>query len=300
MVGGIAIVFDATPELEAMLRDGLGGRTGGEAYFVNRQGRILASTQPSRPVGASLEMPNDVRTLTKGASQASIVEHDGHYAIMACTVSSGYREFKTSDGYTDDVLAVVFTRLGEVRESSGALNPSQLTLEHALPPGASGGLEFATFCVGPALYAIPAAAVVEALPATGLAAHRSDDGTGRIGILVPQKSNGLSHFVWVFDLAPLLGLASRAVDDSRQIVIVRAGHHTIGLLVDELHGVPEFAATQIMDSPFGLPQSGLVSKFVRAGESVLIQVIDVQRLLERTLPDRPQHVRANEQETVFA
>lgn len=283
VVGGIAIVFDAAPELAAMLYGGLGVRPDAEAYFVDRQGRVLASTHPSRPVGNRLDLPTKVLAQAPGESDACIVEHDGHYAIMGSTASSGYREFKTSDGYKDDVLAVMFTRLGEVRQGGLVLDPSQLTLEHALPPGASGGKEFATFCCGSGLYALPAASVVEALPATGLTPLRSEDGSGRIGMLVPQKANLLSHFVWVFDLAEVVGQPSRKASNQGQIVIVRQGYHTLGLRVDELHGVPEFSPSRIMPSPFAGDDGGLVKEFVGGGDAVLVQVIDLDTLLRRTL-----------------
>jgi len=283
VVGGIAIVFDATPELEAMLRGGLGDRNDAEAYFIDRQGRILAGTSSHLGTGDLLPIPADCLTLPAGASNARIVEHDGSYAIMGSSASSGYREFKTTDGYRDDVLAVVFTRLGAVREGGNTLDPNQLVLDHVLPPGAPGGQEYATFCCGTALYALPAMHVVEALPAKGLSPHRNPELPARIGMLVPHQSNGLSHFVWVFDLAQLLGQPPRPVNDNSQVVVVRHGYHTLGLLVDDLHGVPEFDASRVMPSPFALPQQALIGQLIKAGSSVLVQVIEMERLLRSTL-----------------
>jgi hypothetical protein len=80
---------------------------------------------------------------------------------MGCTVSNGYREFKVSDGYREDVLALIFNSLGAVRDQSGSGRRDLL----ALQPDATdlGAQEFATFVIAGSLFAVPAEHVREAL-----------------------------------------------------------------------------------------------------------------------------------------
>jgi chemotaxis signal transduction protein len=75
-------------------------------------------------------------------------------------------------------------------------------------------------------------------------------------------------------------------DQRNQVILVHRDDQTIGLLVDELHGVPEFNDNQLMRTPFGNASDGaLVKHFIKAhGGQVLIQVIDVDALFATQLP----------------
>ena len=278
VVGGIGIVFDAAPEFSAMLRGGLGNKAGTTALFVDRLGCVIASTDPTRPVGTLLKMDPALLALPNGGSASRIVIHDGHYAIMGCTVSSGYREFKVSDGYREDVLAVVFDSFGEVRERPGAGHQGNTVLKSDLTD--MGGREFATFFIDGSLFALPAEHVLEALSASKISAVSRAERKACIGLLALQSEAENHGSVWVFDLGYLLRGMPSMIDKSSQVIIVRYGAQTIGLLVDALHGVPEFNAAQIMPSPFaGRADGALVKYFIKAnGGQLLIQAVDVSSL----------------------
>ncbi len=68
-------------------------------------------------------------------------------------------------------------------------------------------------------------------------------------------------------------------------MIVEHGLHSLGLLVDALHGVPEFSEQQLSASPFGNGDDGrLVSHFIQAqGGRLLVQLLDVQQLFRRLI-----------------
>ena len=117
-LGGIGLVFDAREELQAMLNGGLAEKKRSQAFFVDRFGRVIASTNPGWAQGDPLELDAALLTLPKGASASKLGVHQGNYVVVACSVSSGYREFKRSDGYSDDVIAVVVETLGEVIENN--------------------------------------------------------------------------------------------------------------------------------------------------------------------------------------
>ena len=280
VVGGIGIVFDSEPEFSAMLKGGLGERADMTAFFIDRAGRIISSTDPSRPAGSILNIEPEFLQLPNDSSTSRIVLHDGNYAIMGCTVSSGYREFKVSDGYCEDVIAVVFKSFGEVAElnRAGHNQRQQTMLEGGSP--VTGGREFATFFIDDDLFALPAERVLEAYPGTQITSMSMGDSKACIGMLaLPQE------VVWVFDLGWLIRDESSSIDSSSQVLVVRHDDVTIGLLVSELHGVPEFSESEIVPTPLARMSEGmLVPQVIKANNGrLLIQAIDIDCLFNRLM-----------------
>jgi chemotaxis signal transduction protein len=281
VVGGIGIVFNSGPEFSAMLRGGLGSQARMKALFVDRKGTVIASTDPKRPVGTVLEVSPATLAIPNGTSTSSIVVHDGQYTVMGCTASCGYREFKVSDGYSDDVLAVVFEPLGEVRgKSHFATHGDTVIKANTAGPA---GEEFATFFVDGGLFAIPSESVQEAVSATKIASAPVGERQGCIGLLALEQDDEDFATVWVFDLGRLIrGTTNAGPRNGGLVIILRSGDERVGLLVDELHGVPEFRADQIFKSPFGMGSaSAPVKRLIKANDgNLLIQVLDVDALLE--------------------
>jgi hypothetical protein len=95
-VGGVAIVFDGEPQFRQMLLDVLPVADSGAPYsgsfaaFVNAKGTVISSTDPAHVPGGTL---ND--------------EKLARFQIVARGRSPGYREFKTSDGYSDPITCIV-------------------------------------------------------------------------------------------------------------------------------------------------------------------------------------------------
>ncbi len=280
VVGGIGIVFDSGPEFSAMLHGGLGDKEAISALFVDRQGRIISSTDPTRLVGTRLDIDPDLLALPNGNSASRIVVHDGHYAVMACTVSSGYREFKISDGYCEDVLAVVFDGFGVVREPIGLGCRADRLLAADL--NGSGGREFATFFIDGALFAVAAENALEAMPACDISPVSMGGRTERIGLLPLQCESGAKRFAWVFDLGYLIRGKPTVINSSSQVIIVQHADQTVGLLVSELHAVREFNREQIVATPFAGPANGnLISEVIKANDGqLLIQSVDIANLFE--------------------
>jgi chemotaxis signal transduction protein len=278
VVGGIGIVFDAEPEFAAMLNAALGEKTEATALFIDRSGRIISSTDPTRPVGDILEVDADILKLPNGASTSRIVIHDGHYSILGCTVSHGYREFKTSDGYREDVIALVYNAFGEERQQVSNGNNASTALEHDAT--APSGREFATFFVDGSLFALAAEYVQEALPASAISPMSMGSRAERVGILALSHDNEAKRFVWVFDLGHLMRGHKSEVNSASQVIIVKRGEHSIGLLVSELHAVPEFQPSQITPTPLASPSTGmLVTEVIQANRGeLLIQSINIDHL----------------------
>lgn len=282
VVGGIGIVFDAAREFEAMLRDGLIGHPQGHALFVDRTGRILASTDAQRPVGSQCALPPELAKLAAGQSASRIVEHDGQYAVLACSVNSGYREFKVSDGYRDDVLALLFQPLGAV-PSDHQLDAQSHALTIETEGVAHNGEEFATFFLDGQLHALPACQVLEALPGHDIQPVSADRRAYRLGTLALRQNGQPDRYVWVHDLQSLV-LGRPGMDPSnQQVIVVRHNGRELGLLVQALHGVPEFEGPAILDlASHGGTSTPCIHRLIKANDGkLLIPVFDMNALLER-------------------
>ena len=280
VIGGIGIVFDAGAEFAAMLRGALGEKQDVQAFFVDRRGTIIASTDPSRPIGTALQIDAAMLAIENGASASRIIAHDDQYAIMGCTASHGYLEFKVSDGYCDDVIAVVIESFGLVRERSSRADHGVALLKNDVDnPSAA---EFATFFIDGALFAIAAEHVQQALPAAKVSPISMGGFVERIGVLAIDSGHagGVESFVWVFDLGAFLSGEMTAIDTSSQVVVVRNGARSIGLLVSELHGVAKFDPAQIIDTPLASGGDGmLVKQVIKATDGrLLLQVVDLDYL----------------------
>jgi len=181
IVGGIGIVFDATPEFANMLLSACGDKKNMKAFYIDRHARILSTTDNSRAVGDTLEIDPALMSIDNGGRASQVTVHDGQYAIVACSVSSGYREFKVSDGYQDDIIAVVFESFGAVQASGTQTDGRQYQL--TTDPTITDGNEFATFFCNNNLFAISAANVIEAVPYTLVLPTSMGNRPEQIGVL---------------------------------------------------------------------------------------------------------------------
>ncbi len=277
VVGGIGIVFETERELLAMLRGCLAQPTTAQACFVDRRGQVIASTDDSRAPGSCIDLPSDMLALKNGQSLARILTLDGQYMVVACAANQGYREFKTADGYRDDVLAAVCMPLGAARTSDTASRTSYRPPDR---PPAGPTTMLATFWCDGHVMGLPAAHVREAVPASRLSGRQSGDARSRVGLLVPHPDISLTRSIWVHDLGKLLGQERTGPIDSGVIVVVQQGHRQWGLLVDALHAVPECALEQIVPAPLlSSARPPLVDRLVKAvDDQPLIQLLDVDRL----------------------
>lgn len=279
VVGGIGIVFDAAREFPAMLAGGLIGQRDGGALFVDRQGRVIGSTDTSRPVGYTVSLPADMLQVQAGSSCSRILVHRGEYMVVACSANSGYREFKTSDGYRDDVIAVVFGPLGaEQQGRSVADDATELQIQP--DDFLEAGEEYATFFLDGQLHALPAAQVLHASPASEIVRVSMDRAAWRLGTL-PLRSNGQTErYVWVHDLAGMTTGVPTARTDGHQVIVVRHDGRDLGLLVEGLHGVPEFSARDVVALQNDAGHFGrAVRRLIKAnGGTLLIPIIDLAAL----------------------
>jgi hypothetical protein len=281
VVGGIGIVFDSATELRNMLASGVAERAGMQAFFVTPEGRVLCGTDPALAPGQDLGLDRGLfDAAASGGSVSRIVVHGGQYCVAACTAAGGYREFRAGVQHAEEpVLAVLL-------QSFGALRAEDQLQAQAVPlPIQSlreGGRDCALFHAAGALLALPASSVIEALPFAR--ARRAPPGShARIAMLDVDLPGQARAFVWVFDLARLLGGAGDAAPPgpNAQVVLLRHGAHCIGLLVDDVHSVQRFDARDFSPLVLGSAE-GLACGLIQAnGGGLLIQELSPERILAR-------------------
>lgn len=116
-VGGIGIVFDSTPEFSAMLTDSLPLDESGNvienahALFVDHSGIIISASNDEWAVGEKVVLPSEIVNLESGESGQSILTINDETYIAGFTASSGYREYKTTGDYVNDIIGLVMIRL---------------------------------------------------------------------------------------------------------------------------------------------------------------------------------------------
>ena len=279
-VGGIAIVFNAIPELQAMLTNSLVGKPKTRALYVNRKGLVLASTDPASPPGTTVQLPvPQLLQVAKGNSEAVITVYDQQYCIVGSSVTRGYREFKTSDGYNDEVLAISVESFGSVASDSHAVGNAN----HAIQASSNGinGIEMATFYVGKQIFALRAESVLEALPASAISPVSAGRLPYCVGTLARHAQGQVTGYVWVFDLAELMTGQRTHITEQSQVVVLEHGARKLGVLVGALHGVHHFANESIIAAPSMAGGTELlVHELIKANQgALLVQCINPQGLL---------------------
>lgn len=115
VLGGIGIVFDSEPQFSAMLRETLPRDEIGQllkhcfAVYADRNQNIIAvANRPDLRVGGKLDLDDRFFGLPNGQHSSDIIQYGDRNYVLGMAASKGYREYKTADGYQNDVLALVF------------------------------------------------------------------------------------------------------------------------------------------------------------------------------------------------
>ncbi|MFV5212494.1 chemotaxis protein CheW [Azonexus caeni] len=297
-VGGIALVFDAEPQLQAMLHDALpraaDGRVaaGAFAVFADRQGHVIASTDDELTPGTPLMIGNEFFHVPPGQHYSNVIIYNGRYYAVGSAAGAGYREYPTErDGRTGALLALIFTPLSE-RVIDPAMLPE--APEAGAAPyrrhGQGESLDIACFHIGRNWYGLRADCVIEAVdidrltPMPGLP-------DGQCGCLMYGE-----QAIGVID--PALMLRARQPDEERrrpqpggrrQILVLRspARQAMFAILVDRLAPVREVPLARVEPLPALMSEGdSLIESLVRPGgedgERRILMVLGVDRILKRS------------------
>ncbi|QEP45220.1 chemotaxis protein CheW [Ectothiorhodospiraceae bacterium BW-2] len=249
-VGGIAIVFDSEPQFYAMLSDALPKDGRGEVIrgcygiFADRHKSVIATTNSDYPIGSILKLDDRFFTLNSGESLSDIVEIEGGYYVVGAQMSAGYREYKTSDIYKNDVVALIFFSIGEVSQSQTPNQqegtPYNIKTSFLYPKlhGGEETVEISTFLVNQRLYGIESHSIIcsingqEVTKVMGTASHY-------LGLISFMKQT-----IPVVSLRALVGGDNKYDKECDSIVVTKFqdDYHNvelIGLVVDRVMDSPE-------------------------------------------------------------
>lgn len=304
IVGGIAIVFDSTPQFQAMLRDVIPRDkadtpvSGSFTLFVNEQLNVISSTHCDFSIGETFELMPAISKLKEGDQLFDIaVYHNTYYAVGA-RASYGYREFKgEQDSYRNKVVALIFTPLGKVDEINQRIQAEAQVIHNKFNPNLSApngedSQEYATFYVGDSWMGIEARFVREAIDEEQLRT-------------LPESAPFIAGMhayrdavIPVIDLARMLG-HPHYFTDYRQIVVIedKANSLKFGLFVSALGEIPYLSANQIqpMNTFFKGASHNPGIAIANLAQNSMLTLITAQSLWDKVLS-----VRSGASEQVYA
>lgn len=303
IVGGIAIVFDSTPQFQAMLRDVIPRDktdtpvSGSFTLFVNEQLSVIASTHRDFTIGDTFELMPAITKLKEGDQLFDIAVYQNTYYAVGARAAYGYREFKSEqDSYRNKAVALIFTPLGKVDEINQRILAEEQVIHNKFNPSlfAQAGQdsqEYATFYVGDSWLGIEARLVREAIDEEQLrtlpesAPFIAGMHTYRDGVIP------------VIDLARMLH--PHYFTDYRQIVVIedQASSLKFGMFVSALGEIPYLSASQIqpMNTFFKGASNNPGIAIANLAQNSMLTLITASSLWEKVLS-----VRSNPAEQVYA
>ncbi|WP_028316794.1 chemotaxis protein CheW [Desulfatibacillum aliphaticivorans] len=303
VLGGIGIVFDSEPQFEAMLKDSLPRNNRDEiskgclGIFADRNQTIISSTDPAHTVGEKLDIEAELFSLPNGEKTSCILEYRGqYYAVGACT-SFGYREYKVSDSYRNDIIGLVFVPLAKVQEPKAG---AALRREFGMDIGRArtGGedcVEMATFYIGAKWLGVNAQCVVEAVNFQGVSAIPGAHP------IVRGKMLYNNHVIPVLLIHSELRAAKPADESYSSVVVVQYMDENdkkqlIGIVVDSLGEISEIDKSRIVDSPSLFDSKGLAKSVVKPDLgsecSDMFVELNLERLIECLTEGIPDELAA--------
>ncbi|MGE4318538.1 MAG: chemotaxis protein CheW [Deferribacterales bacterium] len=257
VLGGIGIVFDSEPQFRAMLHDALPRNEKGEVddgvfgVFTDRKGNVISSTDESIVTGSQMELDRDFFTMKNGEGTSRIVQYNGYYYAVGAHTSSGYREYKQGDGYSNDVIALIFTPLAKVSDNKTvAVRKRSNNMKVGKKNEAADCIEVATFFIGTKWLGVKADKIIEAINPDGL--------TTVPGSMPFVKGRRIYKDIpiLVVDIRSILDLPEKEMDSETQIIVLRTGDNSMfGLIVDGLGEIPEICSSRVEQSDHVLDRS---------------------------------------------
>ena len=238
-IGGVGVVFDTKVQLELMLRDALPLNEAGEvesgcvAAFVDAELKVVVASSIYQS-GEHIPLPADFLS-TASTQQARIAAIEGVYYAVGARRTSGYREYPGMDAY-----CLIMIPLGPVLDRALKKKHPELHNVQRHVDARETKLDIATFYSGEQWLGLMRDEVVEAV----------DGGRLRPVPDAPPWHKGLLMFrgkpIPVVDVPRLLNGAHRAVGSDVIIARLPESSTFVGLLIDDLGGIPEIPLSQII------------------------------------------------------
>ena len=290
VTGGIAIVFDSTPQFNGMLNDTLPKDINGEqisgvfALFTNRDKQIISSTNESFEVNSYLNIEDSFFELKNAQNVSKIIELDGKYYAVGVKCSNGYREYKSRvDDYKNDVLCFVFIYIGAKDCHIFIDNSKSKFLTTTKAKYTPTSVELATFYLGKRLLAVNAQNVVESISIEELQESIDMDKTNHFKGMVLYKEK----LIAVLDIRDFV---NEEITDEKLTNIILVEYdkdnieHCVGILVSSLEtvSVVEQKSIQHIQNHF-LGSGTLIESIVDVkhnDESRIAMLLDIKKIDE--------------------
>jgi len=288
IIGGIALVFDSTPELYAMLDDTLPKHSDGKknngifAIFTNRKKEIISSTNKSLVIGSLLNLEDEFFSLKNGAQKSKIVKIGDTYFAIGVKCSSGYREYKSkTDDYKNDVLSFTFLKIGDNNKKiSPTLNKY---IYNTNKKKTENSTELATFNIGSKFLAVKAETVIESIGIEELQESIEMDKSNHFKGMVLYKEK----LIAVLDIRDFI---NEEINDSelKNIILLEYDkdniEHCVGILVSSLEHISlvEEKSIQHIQNHF-LGSGTLIESLVDINDyeqSKVAMLLDIKKLDE--------------------
>jgi chemotaxis signal transduction protein len=246
IVGGIGIVFDSEPQFEAMLEDSLPRDEHGNpldgvfAVFCDRHLKVISSSNGDIQVGKVLNVDIDLTAAGSSGGDSKIIPYKGQYYAVGARMSSGYREYKRSDNYTNDVIALIFSPLAQVEDEteSKGIDYKTPNLEFKVAVGEK-TIDVATFRIKESTYGLRTESIHKAIDIDGITSIPGCHPL-MLGKIVDEK-----HAIPVVDFEQLYTGEISTIDKAAQLLIIKGAKGHMAIVVDELGPIPAIPERQI-------------------------------------------------------
>jgi chemotaxis signal transduction protein len=283
VVGGVGIVFDSTPQFQAMLQDALPRDKGGEAVpgcigvFVDGDGLVVSSTHEALPPCSKFLPERELCSFSTEARFGIICWQEKFYAL-GIRGAAGYREFKSADDcYHNTIQAIVMIPVCDSVEHTAHVTVPTLGVKSER--GVSDGFELATLRIGDRWMALKPVEIVEAMERRGLL-EIPGAGPDFAGYLMYQ---GVP--VPVFDIQGMAQAGNVAgASPATQIILLQRNESSwLGILADELGAIIELSTSRMQTVPEMIAGAGVITDAIVpfGDKEQLLPVLSVERIARR-------------------
>ena len=111
VVGGIGVVFDAEPEFKAILEDSFPSNKKGFMIVIDKDKKVICSNNADIAPCSKAEIPDSLFDIKGNHAVSEFLTFNERKYIVASSRSNGYREYKVSDNYKNDLYSLCFIEI---------------------------------------------------------------------------------------------------------------------------------------------------------------------------------------------
>ncbi len=282
-VGGIGIVFDSKPQFKDILLDILPHGENNFALFTNKNKSIISSTSQEHCPGDIIDIDSKFFELSNNESYSNIIEYNNRYYAVGSRCSFGYREYKNGDGYSNDIISLVFIYLSDkIDNKEVQLEEKKYFSNVSFKKDSSNIKEVGTFFIGNNWYGFELFSLVGAI---GIDSLQSINSGGIVSGRVMYEDLSIE----VINLHKHLNIKP---SNEQEIIIFEVERKNtnikLGLIVDKLGDFCEVPESQLRDAKSNFAGVfSFVSYTVNPPEKIntILQIIDPEALLHRLQGD---------------